>query len=479
MKLRLIGVNHRTAPVALRDGLAVGAQGLPGFLSAFHERFPQGEVVLLSTCNRTELYVASPATADAGAQACLEFLSQHTGTPHAVLAQAAVVHEQRDAVAHLLRVTAGLDAMAVGESQVLGQVRRAYDAAGTAGTAGRVMHRLFQSALKGARKARRESGVEAMDQSVSTMAVEFAGGLFASFADKHVAGVGAGEITKATLQRMLTLKPAGTCVVNRSAAAGAALAQTLGLGPGGARPWEQLDDVLVEADVVITGTAAPTAVITRDRFRPLLKRRRNRPLFLIDLAVPRDVEPSVGELPDVYLYNLDDLNAALAQVPGRRERIDACAEVAQRAAHDCWAALERRDVGQVVKQLRTRLLDIGEREGRRTAGKLAARAHAVPAGAGGQGEGSADGGGAMDADEIARLLDEHTHRMVNKIMHLPLSRIDPGAGHEAELDGGDLGALCRLFGLDDTAPDTDANTDANTAPDGGADPHAAADGDTA
>jgi len=456
MKLRLIGVNHRTAPVALRDGLAVGAEGLPAFLAAFRERFSYGEAVLLSTCNRTELYVATPDTSDPGADALLAFLAEQTGTAADTLSGAAVLREQRDAASHLLRVTAGLDAMAVGESQVLGQVRRAYEAAGAAGTARRGLHRLFQSALKGARKARRESGVETMDQSVSTMAVEFAGGLFESFADKHLAGVGAGEITKATLQRMLALKPAGTCVVNRSAAAGAALAQTLGLGPKGARPWEQLDEVLVEADVVITGTAAPEPVITRDRFRPLLKRRRNRPLFLIDLAVPRDVEPSVGELPDVYLYNLDDLNAALAEVPGRRERLADCADLAERAAHDCWAALERRDVGVVVKQLRARLLAIGQREGQRTASKLAARADAVPAGAGAGSDGQ-DGreAGRADADEIARLLDEHTHRLVNKIMHLPLSRIDPGTGHEAELDGGDLGALCRLFGLDGSAEDAE------------------------
>ena len=450
MKLWLIGVNHRTAPVALREPLAVSAEALPAFLAAFRERFAHGEAVLLSTCNRTELYVAHPAGADPGADALQAFLCQQTGTPRDLLDQAALTCDQHDAASHLLRVTAGLDAMAVGESQVLGQVRRAYEAADTAGTVGRAMHRLFQSALKGARKARRESGVEAMDQSVSTMAVEFAGGLFESFADKKIAGVGAGEITKATLQRMLELKPAGTSVVNRSAPAGEQLARTLGLGtsaaPGGARGWDELDAVLVEADVVITGTAAPAAVITRERFRPLLKRRRRRPLFLIDLAVPRDVEPAVGDLPDVYLYNIDDLNAALAKVPGRRERIAACADLAQRAADDCWTQLQRRDVGVVVRQLRERLLEIGERESQRTTGKIAARANAVPAG----GAGGAD---AADPSEIARLLDEHTHRLVNKIMHLPLSRIDPGHGHEQELDGGDIGALCRLFGLDEQGDD--------------------------
>ena len=144
-------------------------------------------------------------------------------------------------------------------------------------------------------------------------------------------------------------------------------------------------------------------------------------------------------------------------MPGRRERLTACAELAERAARDCWAGLERRDVGAVVKQLRTRLLEIGEREGQRTAGKLAARMDAVPAGALGAGnvsDGPDEGEAGRDADragadEIARLLDEHTHRLINKIMHLPLSRIDPGVGHEAELDGGDLGALCRLFGLDE------------------------------
>ncbi|MEE9404870.1 MAG: glutamyl-tRNA reductase [Algisphaera sp.] len=445
MRLVLIGINHRTAPVALRDQLAVDAQRLPEVLAAFREAFKHGEAVLLSTCNRTELYMAAPATVAPEPDALMDFLARQTGVPLSALAAATTLFEQADAASHLFRVTAGLDAMAVGESQVLGQVRRAYEAAGTAGTARRALHRLFQAALQGARKARRESGVEAMDQSISTMAVEFAGGLFESFDDKVVVGVGAGEITKATLLRMQKLNPARMCVVNRSAPAGVALAHDLGLGAAGAKPWDELDRVLVEADVVITGTAANEPVITLDRFRSLAKSRRNRPLFLIDLAVPRDVEPDVGKLPNVYLYNIDDLNKALSKVPGRRENIVACDAIAMASAAACWGQLERRDVGKVVRKLRTKLSSIGDAEQQRTARKLAA----LPQ--------TQETLGATP-DELNRLLEEHTHRLINKILHLPLTRLDPGPNHD-HVEGADLGALCRLFGLDEEALADDTQPD--------------------
>ncbi len=350
MRFLLLGINHRTAPVELREALAINAERLPAVLAAFRERFggqAAGEAVLLSTCNRTELYVARPSHAEPTIETLRLFLAEQTGVSLDAITAASIHREQQPAVHHLFRVTAGLDAMAIGETQVIGQVRRAYDAAQQAGTVGTALNRVFQSALRDVKQAHQQSGVAALQQSVSSMAVEFAGNLFESFTDKTVVGLGAGEITKATLQRMLAKSPGKTWVVNRTPTAGLELARALGLGlvagathVGGARPWEELDEALVEADVVLTGTAAAEPVITAERFKKLLRRRRHRPVFLIDLAVPRDVEPAVGNLPNVYLYNIDDLSAALADVPQRREKIDRCEAMVRDAAERCVGAAQ-------------------------------------------------------------------------------------------------------------------------------------------
>ncbi len=457
MRILLLGINHRTAPVALREALAVGADRLPGVLAAFRARFDvEGrgcEAVLISTCNRTELYVARPAHAPPNAEELRAFLAEQTGASAALVTASSIHREQQPAVHHLFRVTAGLDAMAVGESQVLGQVRRAYEAAQVAGTAGTTLHRVFQRALSAARDAHKQSGVDALRQSVSSMAVEFAGNLFESFEDKTVVGLGAGEITKATLVRMLEKRPARTWVVNRTADAGLRLASALGLsiepmpehlesagnvrgrqggregggqgGRGGARPWADLGEVLVEADVVLAGTASAEPVITEAMFRPLLRRRRNRPLFLIDLAVPRDVEPAVGTLPNVYLYNIDDLNAALAEIPERREKIERCELLVRDAAERCVGAGQHQEVGTLVRQLRQKLQAIGEDEKQRTRRKLAAIR--------GPDHGR-DASAADESDRIDRLLDEHTHRLINKVLHLPLSRLDPKGGKTRDPD---------------------------------------------
>ncbi|MEM9881757.1 MAG: glutamyl-tRNA reductase, partial [Planctomycetota bacterium] len=214
MRIVLLGINHRSAPLDLRESLIVGGEDLPDLLADFRGRFGDAaECVLVSTCNRTEMYVARPFEAAPSIDAMRGFLAERTGADAAALTAASVHREQHAAVHHLFRVAAGLDAMAVGESQVLGQVRRAYEAAQAAGTVGPSLHRVFQSALRDARTAQRDSGVEALRQSVGAMAVEFAGNLFESFHDKTIAGLGAGEITKSTLARMMERRPGRTWVV--------------------------------------------------------------------------------------------------------------------------------------------------------------------------------------------------------------------------------------------------------------------------
>ncbi len=611
----MIGVNHRTAGVAEREALALGGERLGPTLGAFRERFPGAEAVLLCTCNRTELYAApggAPGGGDATSRGAIRgedgggsatgrdghrgegadatsrgdrwgedaggdavdgggdrgagdrdravdaaalrgFLAERAGVGVGALDGAAELWGG-GAVRHLMRVTAGLDAMAVGESQVLGQVRRAYEAADGAGTVGPVLHRVMQAALSGARRARRESGVDRLEHSVSSMAVALAGGVFESLAGKVVVGIGAGEITKVTLGRFLRQDPppGRVWVVNRSRERAEGVAAALGIGDaagghalrrghnggaggggggqegsssrargeachhghpvsdqpldatagagvgggktgsststststgtgtgagvgGGVRGWGEMEEVLVEADVVVTGTAAAEPILTVDDFRcrgrgrgrgggrggvtgkGIAKRRRGRPLLVIDLAVPRDVEAGVGDLPGVYLYNIDDLRRALDESPERRERVARCEALVAEAAERCVAAGSwgggAGDVGALVRGLRGKLRGIGERETRRTRRKLAGLLAAVPAG----GPGSTPGGVPADQSEngvpgdeaaaIARLLDEHTHRLINKVLHLPLSRLDPATlGRDAGARR-DAAALRRLFDL--------------------------------
>ncbi|MEM9883683.1 MAG: hypothetical protein AAF800_12285, partial [Planctomycetota bacterium] len=289
--------------------------------------------------------------------------------------------------------------------------------------------------------------------------------LFESFHDKTIAGLGAGEITKSTLARMMERRPGRTWVVNRTPAAGRRLATGLGLGEagrdGGVRPWEDLDQVLVEADVVLSGTASDEPVITAERFGPLVRRRRNRPLFLIDLAVPRDIEPAVGALPNVYLYNLDDLNAALADAPQRREKIDRCEAMVRQAADRCVGAAQHQDLGVLVRQLRAKLRAIGEDERDRTFRKM----HELHR--------------ARRYDRIESLLDEHTHRLINKVLHLPLSHIttprkSPESGgdpqHSVPSDvsmGFYAAALRRLFDLEDAPAKTAEGSAASEPTDAG------------
>ncbi|MEM6550786.1 MAG: glutamyl-tRNA reductase [Planctomycetota bacterium] len=454
MRVLLLGVNYRTASLSLRESLAIGPDRLPQVLAAFRERFPDSaECVLLSTCNRTEIYVARPTHAEPSVEAMRAFLAEQTGADADELRALTIHREQHPAVHHLFRVTAGLDAMAVGESQVLGQVRRAYNAARDAGTAGPSLHRVFQSALQEARKAHRLSGADNLRQSVSSVAVAFAGNLFESFHDKTVVGLGAGDVTRAALRRMQERRPGKTWVVNRTTETAAKLAQELQLheAGGGARPWHDLDEVLVEADIVLAGTASTTPVITAERFHTLIKKRRNRPLFLIDLAVPRDVEPEVGTLPNVYLFNLDDLNTAMAEAPEHRDRIDHCEALIRAAAERCMGAAQQQDLGVLVRQLRGKLLGIADDERDRTVRRMR-HLHATE-----------------QYDRIESLLDEHTHRLINKLLHTPLSQMNsprrPNVSPDdttAAPNGASMGfyaaALRRLFNLQDLPASTPDHT---------------------
>lgn len=441
MRMLMLGFNHRTAPLELREALAFDNDKAGEAIRQLRAHHPASECVVLSTCNRTEFYLARPTHDPPSIEQLRAFLADATGV-HADTVRAASIHrEQEEAATHLFRVTAGLDSMVLGEPQILGQVKRAYELADQHGAVGPVLHRLFQGAITASKNIRNQTGIDQGRTSVSSVAVAFARNIFDHFNDKTVLAIGAGEMIKAALASLQRENPQRLLLVNRTYERATELAKVLGLvgNDHGARAWEDLDTLLVEADIVVSCTAASEPLITEDRFKPLLRMRRGRPLFILDLAVPRDIDPKIGSMRNTYLYNLDDLQQAVKATESDRIEIAAqCEGLLKTHVDRCMGEIQHRDVGRLVKQLRERLHDIAKEEQGRTTKKLVAL------------------NGQTTEQGIEDLLAQHNHRLVNKILHMPLSQLDR-SDPDAPL-GFYAAALRRLFDLHDQ-PDMPAKDD--------------------
>jgi glutamyl-tRNA reductase len=431
MRLLMLGVNHRTAAVEVREKLALAGPTLDAMLDAVRAVQAMTEVVVLSTCNRTELYLARPAHEPPTFDDLRTLVATRCGLTPEQLGGVTIQREQQEAAAHLFRVCAGLESMVLGEPQILGQVKRAYEAANERGCVGPVLHRVFQQAIRCGKDVRSRTGIDAGRMSVGSVAVDFARNIFERFDDKTVVAVGAGEMMKLALRHFGSLTPGRLWLTNRTHERAAAAAAAVPRAQ--ARAWDDLDSLLVEADVLLVCTGATTPILTTERFRPLHKRRRNRPLFIIDLGLPRDVEPGVGTLSNVYLYNLDDLQSVTVESHGQRSAlVQQCEAMLLEQVRACVNAIQHQDLGQLVRQLRERLESLGRHEHDRTLRKLMT----------------------ASPDDYESVLAEHTHRLINKILHMPLSQIDR-RNADAPL-GFYAAALRRLFALDE-APD-DAQT---------------------
>ena len=434
----MLGLSHRTAPLPLREAVALTGDRLDRLYALIGERHPAAEAVAVSTCNRTELYLARPTHEPPDGEGLRRLLAEAVGVNDDDLAAVCVRREQEQAAAHLFRVVCGVDSMVVGEPEILGQVRRSYRDAVSRERVGPVLHKVFQEAMASAKRVRQDTGIDRGRVSVASVAVEFAQGVFEGFADKAVLAIGGGAVTKSMVRRLMEAGAGRVYVVNRTAERARDLAAALGLegDRGGARPWADLATLLVEADVVLTGTGASEPVVTAGMLKPIVRKRRRRPLVVVDVAVPRDVEAAAGGLSNVFLYNLDDLQTVVEQTLHQRgDQLAACEARALEAASACMAEVQHRDVGQLVRELRRRLHDIGDAERSRSSRK----AQRVIGG---------------DPDAVEELLSEHTHRLINKILHLPLSRLD-ARDHAAPL-GFYAAALRKLFDLDHPAARRDA-----------------------
>src|SRR5687768_162349 len=316
MSLLVLGINHQTAPVSLRERVAFDAQALPRALEALGALPQVHEVALLSTCNRTELY----AFADDDGRALADWLATHPDDAGDLRAYLYTQHDA-DAVRHLFRVSTGLDSLVLGEPQILGQVKEAWVAARGAGTLGGQLDRLFQHAFATAKRARTDTRIGANPVSVASTAVRLAQDSFARLEDSTVLLIGAGETIELAARHLVQARTRRLLIANRTLAH----AQDLATRHGGyALSLTDLDRHLAEADVVISATAAREPILHRAQVAAALTARRHRPMLLLDLAVPRDIAADVAELKDVFLYTVDDLERAIED--NRRSRREAAGE---------------------------------------------------------------------------------------------------------------------------------------------------------
>jgi glutamyl-tRNA reductase len=423
MNLLLVGCSHHRTPLAVRERLAFDEAQTVSALSALRRRWPETEAVLLSTCNRVELYLGGERASMPSAEEVGAFLAQFHGLDPALIQPYLYVYEDEEVIRHLFQVASGLDSMVLGEAQILGQVKDAYQLACQHGATGPVLHGAFQTAVKVARRVANETRLHQRRVSIPSVAVgDFAQQVFDRFDDKQVLVIGAGEMAEETLRYLQQEGARQITVVNRSWDRAEQLARRW---QGRAMPWDQLVQAAAAADVIISTTGAQEPILTAETFRQVAAQRRRWPVFILDLAVPRDVDPTVGEQPGVYLFSIDDLKATCEA--NRRQRdaeLPAAMRIVEEETGQFMADLHHKASAPLIMQLRQGWQKPKEEELQRLFNKL------------------------PQLDEHARAeIRRSFDRLVNKMLHLPLDSLRDHARHGVPHSL--LDALIQLFRLKD------------------------------
>jgi glutamyl-tRNA reductase len=416
--LVVVGVSHRTAPLDVREGLAFPPERLAEALSRARDEAGLAEAMILSTCNRVEVY-GRAAAQEAPAEAVARFLEAYHGRASGALGPYLYAVSGEAAVRHAFRVAASLDSMVIGEPQILGQVKDAYEVAEAARSLGPGLGALRNRCLAAAKRARSETRIGENAVSVSSVAVELARKIFGSLKDRAVLLVGAGKMSELSARHLVSGGARATVLGGRTFQKAEELAAALG---GQAAPFEALQAELAKADVVISSTGAPHAVIRREDVAAAVRSRR-RPLFLIDIAVPRDIEPGVRDLANVFLYDLDDLKAvAEANLRERRKEAAAAEAIVEAEVRAFLEWQKSLDVAPLLADLRQRAEAIRRAEVERARQRL----------------------GPLNPDQEAAL-DAATTAIVNKLLHPPTAHLKEVAknGRASEV----VELVRRLFGL--------------------------------
>ena len=422
MTLAVVGLNHHTSPVELREQVAFTAKSVPSALMRLRKRLSGAGVVILSTCNRVELCVHHPCSADTLFSEIRAFLCDWHNIAEKDFTDYLYEYEGEEAVRHLFRVTASLDSLVVGEAQILGQVHDAYLVAQTEQTADRIIHQLFQKAFSIAKTVRSQTEIGAGKVSVSSVAVDLAASIFMQLSGKTVLVIGSGEMGELTLKSLVDRGVGTILVTNRSPERAATLAE---MYAGEAIPYEHLHENLYRADIVISSTAAPHYVLHPANFQDALKRRNHEPMFVIDIAVPRDVEPACGDLDNVYLYNVDDLQRVMEEsVEARRKEMDRSMVIVERGVDQFMRWYHALAAEPALVSISEEIHAIRERELQKT---LAALPDLTE----------------KQRQEIVYL----SERIVRAILHRPLSHIKQEIGHHDPKTV--LHLVKRFFGLEE------------------------------
>lgn len=398
MNLQLLGVNHRTAPVEVRERLAIPESKLPHALQQLMTIPGVNEALILSTCNRVEI-VAQTAN---GSTDLRHFLKQYFEVDPTPYEPHLYEFRQDDAVRHVFRVASSLDSMVVGEPQILGQVKEAYATARAAGTVQSYLDLLLTRAFAVAKRVRTETAVGSSSVSVASVAVELAGKIFGSLEGKHVCIVGAGKMSELAARHLVAQGAGPVFVANRTYERACALAERFG---GQAIKFDSLYENCERADVVITSTGAPVTIFKREHGARFLAKRRNRPMFFIDLAVPRDVDPEMSKLDGIFVYDIDDLQEAVSShVESRKKEAEHAESIIQTEVERFHARLQTLHVVPTIVSLQDQFETIRQAELDRVRGRL---------------------GKLSPEQEMA--VEALTHGIVNKIMHTPIRSLKSAA----------------------------------------------------
>jgi glutamyl-tRNA reductase len=421
-----LGLNHTSASISLRETVAVSDNDLPIVLGKLMQVQHVREAVILSTCNRTELYVVTPSPTHYDEHVLMTFFADLHDLDFSTLREHTYCYTDSKAVEHLMKVASGLDSMMLGEYQIMAQIKSAYASAQNVGTTDITLHNLFQSSLNVGKRVRTETEISRGAFSVGAAAVEFARQIFGdSLGSRPVLLVGAGQTSELTARHLQARGATTIYVTNRTHDRAVSLAAQL--DEATAVRYDELEDYLVKSDIVICSTASDMPVITSSMIRRALKGRRSRPLYLVDIAVPRDVEPSVGDLDNVFLYNIDDLSRVVSTANQERLAETKKAEqIVADAAGDFIVWRQSLDATPLIVSVRERL------ESHRLDEMARLRAR-LPH---------------LDEKDI-KAIEQSLHSFSNKIAHDAISSIKASFNHRGDAAFARLSAIKAAFGLDE------------------------------
>ena len=428
MNMLVVGCSHHVADASIRERVAFAPDQVSGFLDSYYEKFPETEAVLLSTCNRTEIYVmsneveATPSRSD-----LVDLLSSQHGIATEELDSALYEHRNSEAVSHLFSVSSSLDSMVVGESQIISQVKQAYETATKVRSKSPLIHRTFDAAIRVAKRVSSETKIHQNPVSVPSVAINvLARQIFERFDNKKILVLGAGEMAIETLTYLTAAGASDLTVTNRTEERAVAIAEQFN---GKTAPWSELKEQLIMADLVVSTTGASETIVTESDFAGVMKARGQKMLFVLDLAIPRDFDQRIGELFDnVVLYSLDDLQRECERnLSSRKQQWPKAKKIVHDETQQFFRDGRRRASGSTIAQLKRQANEIKDAELKRLLNRLESV-----------------------SDNDRQQIEKSFHRVINKLLHPPLESVrEESTSDEAnEHTSGLLEAMRRLFKLE-------------------------------